>query len=804
MHRRSDWREGWLLCFVVLALALGGSYPPTQAQALETTSVARGDAAFWDIDGHVDEDHIRKLADMGVVSGYGNGLFGPDDPVTREQFATMLVRALGLEAGSANGYALLRFADRNEISDWASPYVAVAVEQGLVHGMSSNRFAPQEYVTRAQALTMIARATVGEEALDSIEGAYSATGFRDDVLIPDWARPAVNYALEQGIVTLEDYDWLEPSKKCTRAMGCCYLSRLVDRATDEETNEELQEAHYRWPGGTVITSLLGTDYGGPNDERPNHNGVDISSNGAPFVIYPVIAGEVLFVRTDWEEGDPTHGVSLEASTSKYKAYNIAGNHVMIRGVDGYVYRYCHMSQVWVTAGDLVGSDDPLGVAGETGLAYGVHLHLTLLKSLDGPWDDNYLDPMSVLPVPDDVDIRAPGFSPDEASTADATPGDMTVSSSKPTYSTNEDIVLSWTTSKNAVRYGLTIRKSPYTGDSSIVYNTPSLTGNSVNVGRLPPGEYRFAMRGYNASGTGGPISNIVYFTVKTVSQSGAIGQQLKTYGWTGGWSSAEFYRVGGNTYLFLLKKDNGAVHIQRMNSDGTVGPRVQTSDWTSNWTVVRPFKVGTRSFLFLLKTSDGSVHIQKLESDGTVGSRVATYDWSSGWTTAEFYTVDGNTYLFLLKKNGGAVHIHRMNSDGTVGPRVQTSDWSSNWTVVRPFYVGESAYLFLLKTADGTVHIQKLNSDGTVGARAATYDWSSGWTMAEFYSVGGKTCLLLLKENGVIHVHEMRTNGSVGPYIDERDWPSGWTSVRAFQVGGADFLFFLKQHDGTAVVHEID
>ena len=96
------------------------------------------------------------------------------------------------------------------------------------------------------------------------------------------------------------------------------------------------------------------------------------------------------------------------------------------------------------------------------------------------------------------------------------PGAMTVSSSKPTYITNEDIILSWTVSKNAARYGLTIRKAPYTGDANIVYDNGNLIGNSINIGKLPEGNYRFAMRGYSSSGIGGPVSNIVYFTVNQV------------------------------------------------------------------------------------------------------------------------------------------------------------------------------------------------------------------------------------------------------------------------------------------------
>lgn len=118
---------------------------------------------------------------------------------------------------------------------------------------------------------------------------------------------------------------------------------------------------------------------------------------------------------------------------------------------------------------------------------------------------------------------------------DTTPGAMTVSSSKPEYTTEEDILLNWTTSENAVRYGLTIRKAPYEGDANIVYNAANHTGNSANVGKLPEGSYRFAMRGYSSSGKGGAVSNIVYFTVvkDTTSKGVIFPVDINTGSWYG-------------------------------------------------------------------------------------------------------------------------------------------------------------------------------------------------------------------------------------------------------------------------------
>jgi len=217
---------------VVAANAVPVGVPSTVRAAVvahELTVAAADTPLFTDIVGHPDEASILELVELGVVSGYGSGLFGPDDPVTREQFAKMLVLASGMQVYTAPDQTVeLGFTDASAVSDWARVYVQAAVNRGLIKGLPDGRFAPKLYVTRAQALTMIARALVGEAALQSMAGGDAATGFADDAAIESWARPAVNCCLNEGIVLLSDYASLEPGKDCTRAMNCRYLARFAD------------------------------------------------------------------------------------------------------------------------------------------------------------------------------------------------------------------------------------------------------------------------------------------------------------------------------------------------------------------------------------------------------------------------------------------------------------------------------------------------------------------------------------------------------------------------------------------------
>ncbi len=95
-------------------------------------------------------------------------------------------------------------------------------------------------------------------------------------------------------------------------------------------------------------------------------------------------------------------------------------------------------------------------------------------------------------------------------------GSMTSSSNKSTYTTDENVVITWTKATNATRYGLTIVNK---ATSEKVVNSSNFTGTSYNVGKLPAGTYKFNMRGYNSNGNGGPVSTLKTFTVKETSNS---------------------------------------------------------------------------------------------------------------------------------------------------------------------------------------------------------------------------------------------------------------------------------------------
>ena len=95
---------------------------------------------------------VRWAASMGIVTGYGNGLFGPDDKITREQLAGMLWRYAG---GPAATRKELNFSDADEASGWALEVLRWAVENGIINGVGNGLLDPGGLATRAQVAQML-------------------------------------------------------------------------------------------------------------------------------------------------------------------------------------------------------------------------------------------------------------------------------------------------------------------------------------------------------------------------------------------------------------------------------------------------------------------------------------------------------------------------------------------------------------------------------------------------------------------------------------------------------------------------
>lgn len=136
-----------------------GEFGEYIAKALGLTSKTTA-RSFPDVPANTRGGYIASAVDAGIITGYPDGTFKPEQPITREQMALMMVRAMSYAKQNVtlNGTAaqtLSRFKDAAKIQD--KDTVAKAVQSGIIQGMSATSFQPKGNATRAQAVAMIKR-----------------------------------------------------------------------------------------------------------------------------------------------------------------------------------------------------------------------------------------------------------------------------------------------------------------------------------------------------------------------------------------------------------------------------------------------------------------------------------------------------------------------------------------------------------------------------------------------------------------------------------------------------------------------
>ena len=125
---------------------------PVVNYAMTYTDVAQGQ---WY------SEAVRWATSEGIVGGYGNGLFGTNDPITREQFAAMLYRFAqeqGYDVSIGENTNILSYTDVADLSEYAISAMQWAVGAGIINGTGDgSTLSPQGQATRAQAAVMLMR-----------------------------------------------------------------------------------------------------------------------------------------------------------------------------------------------------------------------------------------------------------------------------------------------------------------------------------------------------------------------------------------------------------------------------------------------------------------------------------------------------------------------------------------------------------------------------------------------------------------------------------------------------------------------
>lgn len=164
------------------------------------------------------EEAIYALRDAGILNGRSETEFDPNSAVTREEFTKLLVLALNCyEEG-----AVTEFADCAD-GAWYVPYIASGRKKGLISGLSDSLFGVGRSISRQEMAVMIARGAIGGEVPTA-----ENSGFADDADVSAWAKGAVSYVREHGLMSGVGDNCFAPQESVTRAQAAKAIYGLIN------------------------------------------------------------------------------------------------------------------------------------------------------------------------------------------------------------------------------------------------------------------------------------------------------------------------------------------------------------------------------------------------------------------------------------------------------------------------------------------------------------------------------------------------------------------------------------------------
>ena len=205
------------------AFGLPGRHPDVkQTQILAATP----DKAFTDINAHKNKSVIEALASRGIISGMGDAAFAPDKTMTRAEFASIVVRSLGLIPQSGTVFTDI------PSSAWHAGYISTAASYGIVSGVGNGRYDPEGTITRQEAAVMVA----GAAKLCGMDNQLSSAAIRD-TLAPfsdyvdaaDWAQGSLAFCYQQNILDQSDLE-IMPTQAIKRGEIAQMLFNMLTRA----------------------------------------------------------------------------------------------------------------------------------------------------------------------------------------------------------------------------------------------------------------------------------------------------------------------------------------------------------------------------------------------------------------------------------------------------------------------------------------------------------------------------------------------------------------------------------------------
>lgn len=163
-------------------------------------------------------EEISKAYELGIVTGVTPTSFAPNDPITREQYVTMLWRMCDKPMAKNS---TISFADAADISSWAKDAVAWGVENGIIKGYEDNTFGPANEITRAELATFTYR------LFEEVDASLKADAGFTDLVAGEFYVEAVNVMANLEIIKGMGGTSFDPAGTATRAQAAAIMVRTA-------------------------------------------------------------------------------------------------------------------------------------------------------------------------------------------------------------------------------------------------------------------------------------------------------------------------------------------------------------------------------------------------------------------------------------------------------------------------------------------------------------------------------------------------------------------------------------------------
>lgn len=196
---------------------------PVETEAPTEAPVVPGE--FADMTDHWAKDYVDRLFDDGVIGGYDDNTFRPNQNVTRAEYIKMIVGMFNLTETSENIFTDV------DASAWYTEYIEKALAAGLITG-DGGKFNPNDTITRQDAAVILYRL--------GVKAGETEITFADEADVSDYATEAVKCLASAGIINGSDGNF-NPKNAITRAETAAILCRTADLPAEDEAETPAED-----------------------------------------------------------------------------------------------------------------------------------------------------------------------------------------------------------------------------------------------------------------------------------------------------------------------------------------------------------------------------------------------------------------------------------------------------------------------------------------------------------------------------------------------------------------------------------